>query len=50
MGEIGNLLCGEIVEQLLHARKFSEIRNVVFMGLGNFYNNNIKNVNNNNKK
>jgi adenine C2-methylase RlmN of 23S rRNA A2503 and tRNA A37 len=39
MGEIGNLLCGEIVEQLLHARKFSEIRNVVFMGLGEPFNN-----------
>lgn len=35
----GNLTSGEILEQLLHARKYSEISNVVFMGMGEPFNN-----------
>jgi adenine C2-methylase RlmN of 23S rRNA A2503 and tRNA A37 len=31
MGLKGDLTCGEIIEQLLHARSISNIRNVVFM-------------------
>lgn len=34
MGIKGELTAGEIVEQLVHARKLSSIRNVVFMGMG----------------
>lgn len=30
----GDLTAGEIVEQLVHARALSPIRNVVFMGMG----------------
>jgi adenine C2-methylase RlmN of 23S rRNA A2503 and tRNA A37 len=40
MGEIGNLAMGEIVEQMIHARKYDDlIRNVVFMGMGEPMNN-----------
>ncbi len=34
MGIKGELTAGEIVEQLVHARALSPIRNVVFMGMG----------------
>jgi adenine C2-methylase RlmN of 23S rRNA A2503 and tRNA A37 len=30
----GDLTSGEIIEQLVHARALSPIRNVVFMGMG----------------
>ena len=28
------MLSGEIVEQLIHARRVADIRNIVFMGMG----------------
>lgn len=31
MGLKGNLTCGEIIEQLVHARQHRNIRNIVFM-------------------
>lgn len=31
MGLLGDLTAGEILEQLVHARKVANIRNVVFM-------------------
>ncbi|KAF6260598.1 hypothetical protein COO60DRAFT_1269332 [Scenedesmus sp. NREL 46B-D3] len=34
MGLKGNLCCGEIVEQLVHATRVTPIRNIVFMGMG----------------
>ena len=34
MGLLGNLTAGEIVEQLVYARRLTGIRNVVFMGMG----------------
>ncbi|ESW29205.1 hypothetical protein PHAVU_002G051800 [Phaseolus vulgaris] len=39
MGFKNNLSSGEIVEQLVHASAFSQIRNVVFMGMGEPLNN-----------
>lgn len=39
MGYKSNLTSGEIVEQLVHASRFSQIRNVVFMGMGEPLNN-----------
>jgi len=42
MGIIGDLTCGEIIEQFYYANRVSKIRNVVFMGMGeplNNYNN-----------
>ncbi|GAX73967.1 hypothetical protein CEUSTIGMA_g1417.t1 [Chlamydomonas eustigma] len=39
MGLKGDLSCGEIIEQLLHARSITDIRNVVFMGMGEPLNN-----------
>lgn len=39
MGFKSNLSSGEIVEQLVHASHFSQIRNVVFMGMGEPLNN-----------
>ncbi|PKA59897.1 23S rRNA (adenine2503-C2)-methyltransferase [Apostasia shenzhenica] len=39
MGFKNNLSSGEIVEQLVHASRFSDIRNVVFMGMGEPLNN-----------
>ncbi|CAK9315719.1 unnamed protein product [Citrullus colocynthis] len=39
MGYKSNLTSGEIVEQLVHASRFSKIRNVVFMGMGEPLNN-----------
>ncbi|KAH7522793.1 hypothetical protein ACOSP7_005029 [Xanthoceras sorbifolium] len=39
MGFKSNLSSGEIVEQLVHASRFSNIRNVVFMGMGEPLNN-----------
>ncbi len=42
MGIIGDLTCGEIIEQFYYANRISKIRNVVFMGMGeplNNYNN-----------
>ncbi|XP_008787188.2 LOW QUALITY PROTEIN: dual-specificity RNA methyltransferase RlmN [Phoenix dactylifera] len=39
MGFKNNLSSGEIVEQLVHAHRFSHIRNVVFMGMGEPLNN-----------
>lgn len=39
MGIIGDLTCGEIVEQFLHANKVSKIRNIVYMGEGEPLNN-----------
>ncbi|PKU84743.1 23S rRNA (adenine2503-C2)-methyltransferase [Dendrobium catenatum] len=39
MGFKNNLSPGEIVEQLVHASRFSDIRNVVFMGMGEPLNN-----------
>lgn len=33
MGMRGNLLCGEILEQLIIANRFEKIRNIVFMGM-----------------
>ncbi len=42
MGIIGDLTCGEIIEQFYYANRLSKIRNVVFMGMGeplNNYNN-----------
>lgn len=39
MGEIGNMFMGEILEQLIHARRYSEISNIVFMGMGEPLNN-----------
>ena len=39
MGEIGHLTSGEILEQLIFARQFAEIRNIVFMGMGEPMNN-----------
>eukprot|EP00878_Enallax_costatus_P031373 GHUV01034308.1.p1 GENE.GHUV01034308.1~~GHUV01034308.1.p1 ORF type:complete len:406 (+),score=101.34 GHUV01034308.1:170-1387(+) len=34
MGLKGNLSCGEIIEQLVHAVRVTPIRNIVFMGMG----------------
>ena len=34
LGLLGNLTCGEILEQLVHANRICPIRNVVFMGMG----------------
>eukprot|EP00955_Chlamydomonas_euryale_P104015 365535-Chlamydomonas_euryale.AAC.51 len=34
MGLKANLTCGEILEQLVHARRETRIRNIVFMGMG----------------
>ena len=39
MGEIGSLWSGEILEQVIHARRYSEVRNIVFMGMGEPMNN-----------
>jgi adenine C2-methylase RlmN of 23S rRNA A2503 and tRNA A37 len=39
MGFKSNLSTGEIVEQLVHASRLSDIRNVVFMGMGEPLNN-----------
>ncbi|XP_045811010.1 uncharacterized protein LOC123905453 isoform X4 [Trifolium pratense] len=39
MGFKSNLSSGEIVEQLVHASTFAQIRNVVFMGMGEPLNN-----------
>ncbi|KAE8645842.1 uncharacterized protein LOC101215180 [Cucumis sativus] len=39
MGFKSNLTSGEIVEQLVHASRFSQIRNIVFMGMGEPLNN-----------
>ena len=41
MGELGNLASGEILEQLVHAhvRAGADVRNVVFMGMGEPLNN-----------
>ncbi|CAL1399007.1 unnamed protein product [Linum trigynum] len=39
MGFKSNLSCGEIVEQLVHASRLSDIRNIVFMGMGEPLNN-----------
>ncbi|KQK23055.1 hypothetical protein BRADI_1g71000v3 [Brachypodium distachyon] len=39
MGFKSNLSSGEIVEQLVHASRYSQIRNVVFMGMGEPLNN-----------
>ncbi|GLC58406.1 hypothetical protein PLESTB_001355300 [Pleodorina starrii] len=39
MGLKGHLNAGEIVEQLLHARAVTRIRNIVFMGMGEPLNN-----------
>ncbi|XP_057450337.1 uncharacterized protein LOC130741439 [Lotus japonicus] len=39
MGFKNNLSSGEIVEQLVHASTFAQIRNVVFMGMGEPLNN-----------
>ncbi|XP_022148839.1 uncharacterized protein LOC111017398 [Momordica charantia] len=39
MGFKSNLTSGEIVEQLVHASRLSQIRNVVFMGMGEPLNN-----------
>ncbi|KAJ3673966.1 hypothetical protein LUZ60_005958 [Juncus effusus] len=39
MGFKTNLSSGEIVEQLVHASRFSKIRNIVFMGMGEPLNN-----------
>eukprot|EP01071_Lankesteria_metandrocarpae_P006445 Lankesteria_metandrocarpae@DN4357_c0_g1_i3.p1 len=34
MGHVANLTSGEILEQLYHANKIEQVRNVVFMGMG----------------
>ncbi|KAM3230336.1 hypothetical protein ACQJBY_060870 [Aegilops geniculata] len=39
MGFKSNLSSGEIVEQLVHATRYSQIRNIVFMGMGEPLNN-----------
>lgn len=39
MGIIGDLTSGEIIEQLVHANSITQIRNVVFMGMGEPLNN-----------
>eukprot|EP00898_Chlorokybus_atmophyticus_P001144 jgi/Chlat1/202/Chrsp1S03119 len=39
MGLKGNLLAGEILEQLVHARRLAPIRNICFMGMGEPFNN-----------
>mmetsp|Transcript_1090 Transcript_1090/g.1423 ORF Transcript_1090/g.1423 Transcript_1090/m.1423 type:complete len:425 (-) Transcript_1090:30-1304(-) len=39
MGIIGDLMAGEILEQLWHARRWGPIRNIVFMGMGEPLNN-----------
>ena len=39
MGELGSLYAGEIIEQLVHARRWANVRNVVFMGMGEPFNN-----------
>ncbi|GJN30621.1 hypothetical protein PR202_gb18942 [Eleusine coracana subsp. coracana] len=39
MGFKSNLSSGEIVEQLVHASRYSQIRNIVFMGMGEPMNN-----------
>ena len=43
MGEIASLHSGEILEQVIHARRWANIRNIVFMGMGEPMNN-YKNV------
>ena len=39
MGIIGDLTCGEIIEQFMHARSVALPRNVVYMGMGEPLNN-----------
>jgi hypothetical protein len=39
MGLKGNLTCGEILEQLVHANSRAPVRNIVFMGMGEPLNN-----------
>ena len=39
LGELGNLSAGEILEQLAHASARANVRNVVFMGMGEPLNN-----------
>ncbi|KAJ1624977.1 hypothetical protein T492DRAFT_577735, partial [Pavlovales sp. CCMP2436] len=39
MGILGDLLAGEILEQLQHARARAPVRNIVFMGMGEPLNN-----------
>jgi hypothetical protein len=39
MGLKGNLTCGEILEQLVHANRHKRVRNIVFMGMGEPLNN-----------
>jgi hypothetical protein len=39
MGLRGNLTCGEILEQLVHANVRTRVRNIVFMGMGEPLNN-----------
>ena len=39
LGELGNLSSGEILEQLAHAGRVANVRNVVFMGMGEPLNN-----------
>lgn len=39
MGLTADLTAGEIVEQLVHARRVAQIRNIVFMGMGEPLNN-----------
>jgi adenine C2-methylase RlmN of 23S rRNA A2503 and tRNA A37 len=39
MGLRGNLTCGEILEQLVHANVRARVRNIVFMGMGEPLNN-----------
>ncbi|KAK1652260.1 hypothetical protein QYE76_070065 [Lolium multiflorum] len=39
MGFKSNLTSGEIVEQMVHASRYSQIRNIVFMGMGEPLNN-----------
>jgi hypothetical protein len=39
MGLRGNLTCGEILEQLVHANARMRVRNIVFMGMGEPLNN-----------
>jgi 23S rRNA (adenine(2503)-C(2))-methyltransferase len=39
MGEIASLHSSEILEQIIHARRWATIRNIVFMGMGEPFNN-----------
>ena len=39
MGLKGNLTCGEILEQLVHAISRVQVRKIVFMGMGEPLNN-----------